>query len=327
VRRDGPAGTTTYLVDPFGAGDLAQVLRESSNGEPVDYVYAADQLVSHRAGGQSAYHLLDGQRSTRRLTDEAGAITDTYDYDAFGRLLARTGTTPNDHLYNSQYLDSAAGLYYLRARHYDPALGRFLTTDPVPGDPATPATWHRYLYAGGDPVNREDPSGRFFLAGLEAAGRFLQSSLPALGQTLVRTAIRKAAQAGSKQITRTLLEPVAQRIAARIGQQTLRNTVKRELDDLIKAGSKNRRVRCFAAQIAIEIAPEFRKVQTVSSATVGSGLGGVTAAGAVSPGDRRRRQVAIVAKILDGPQLQLLLEVLEELKEKYCKDLPDPDLP
>ena len=46
-----------------------------------------------------------------------------------------------------------------------------------------------------------------------------------------------------------------------------------------------------------------------------------------SPGDRRRRQVAIVAKILDGPQLQLLLEVLEELKEKYCKDLPDPDLP
>jgi RHS repeat-associated protein len=49
---------------------------------------------------------------------------------------------------------------YYRARYYNPISGRFLSRDPEAGRPVDPKTLHKYLYAGGDPVNRIDPSGR-----------------------------------------------------------------------------------------------------------------------------------------------------------------------
>jgi uncharacterized protein RhaS with RHS repeats len=51
-------------------------------------------------------------------------------------------------------------LYYLRARYYNPLTGRFLSRDPNDGKRWDPKTLHKYLYAGGDPVNSKDPSGR-----------------------------------------------------------------------------------------------------------------------------------------------------------------------
>ena len=49
---------------------------------------------------------------------------------------------------------------YYRARYYNSLTGRFLGRDPLGGKPIDPKTLHKYLYAGGDPVNRIDPSGR-----------------------------------------------------------------------------------------------------------------------------------------------------------------------
>ncbi len=51
------------------------------------------------------------------------------------------------------------GLYYLRARYYDPAIGRFLTRDPLPGSALAPQSLNPYPYVGNNPVNRVDPSG------------------------------------------------------------------------------------------------------------------------------------------------------------------------
>jgi RHS repeat-associated protein len=62
--------------------------------------------------------------------------------------------------YRGEQYDSDLGLYYLRARYYDPVTGRFLSRDPENGWPTTPATLHKYLYADGDPVNGFDPAGR-----------------------------------------------------------------------------------------------------------------------------------------------------------------------
>jgi RHS repeat-associated protein len=94
------------------------------------------------------------------LANSSGAVTDTYDYDAFGNLLNKTGTTPNNYVYRGEQYDQDLGLYYLRARYYNPATGRFLSRDPEDGDYSNPATLHKYLYAHGDPVNLKDPSGR-----------------------------------------------------------------------------------------------------------------------------------------------------------------------
>jgi RHS repeat-associated protein len=62
--------------------------------------------------------------------------------------------------YCAEQYDSDLGLYYLRARYYNPATGRFLSRDPQNGKPYDPKTLHKYLYAGGDPINSLDPTGR-----------------------------------------------------------------------------------------------------------------------------------------------------------------------
>jgi RHS repeat-associated protein len=87
-------------------------------------------------------------------------VTDTYDYDAFGNKINSTGTTPNNYLYRGEQFDSDLGLYYLRARYYNPLTGRFMSQDPQDGYIDEPATLHKYLYAGGDSVNGIDPTGR-----------------------------------------------------------------------------------------------------------------------------------------------------------------------
>jgi RHS repeat-associated protein len=62
--------------------------------------------------------------------------------------------------YRGEQYDSDLGLYYLRARYYNPATGRFLSRDPEMGKQRKPVTLHKYLYAGSDPINMRDPSGR-----------------------------------------------------------------------------------------------------------------------------------------------------------------------
>jgi RHS repeat-associated protein len=96
----------------------------------------------------------------RQLTNSAGTITDTYDFDSFGNKINSTGTTPNNYLYRGEQFDPDLNLYYLRARYYNPLTGRFMSRDAYDGLPWLPVTLHRYLYAGGEPVNLADPSGR-----------------------------------------------------------------------------------------------------------------------------------------------------------------------
>ena len=114
-----------------------------------------------------SFYGYDGFGSVRQLTNTSGAITDTYEYDAFGNLLNKTGTTPNNYLYRGEQYDSDLGLYYLRTRYYNPLTGRFMSRDPnedklydANGNPIDPQVLHKYLYANGDPVNGIDPTGR-----------------------------------------------------------------------------------------------------------------------------------------------------------------------
>ena len=107
-----------------------------------------------------SFYVYDGAGSVRQLTNAAGAVTDTYEYDAFGVTLNHTGTTPNNYMYRGEQYDPDLGLYYLRARYYNSLTGRFLSRDPEAGKPVDPKTLHKYLYADGDPVNVMDPTGR-----------------------------------------------------------------------------------------------------------------------------------------------------------------------
>lgn len=81
-----------------------------------------------------------------------------------------SGTTPNEMLYRGEQYDSDLGLYYLRARYYNPLTGRFMSRDPENGHLLDPKSLHKYLYAHGDPVNGVDPAGRFDI--VETAERY-----------------------------------------------------------------------------------------------------------------------------------------------------------
>jgi RHS repeat-associated protein len=107
--------------------------------------------------------LYDALGSVKALSDSTGAVTDTYNYSAFGKDLSHTGTTANAYKFAGEQFDSALDNYYLRARYYNQSVGRFTQMDTWNGNSQDPITLHKYLYANVDPVNRIDPSGMFSL--------------------------------------------------------------------------------------------------------------------------------------------------------------------
>jgi RHS repeat-associated protein len=160
--------TTKYLVeDDVNPTGLPQVLEETVNGAVQRvYTYGLQRISEYQVVSNAwtaSFYGYDGAGSVRQLTDSTGKVTDEYEYDAYGNSFTKTGTTPNNYLYRGEQYDSDLGLYYLRARYYNPNTGRFMSRDPYDGDTKIPATLHKYFYAGGDPVNLKDPTGRDWL--------------------------------------------------------------------------------------------------------------------------------------------------------------------
>ncbi len=161
--------TTKYLVDDLNPTGYPQVVEEiGTGGVQRTYTYGLQRISQNQLLGSSqssavwtaSFYNYDGFGSVRMLTDVTGAVTDTYDYDAWGNILSSTGSTPNVYLYRGEQFDPDLQLYYLRARYFNPLTGRFLTRDPLNGQITDPHTLHKYLYAGGDPINAVDPTGR-----------------------------------------------------------------------------------------------------------------------------------------------------------------------
>jgi RHS repeat-associated protein len=151
--------TTSYLWDRLSAYGDVLAEYDSTEAVVVEYTLGGGRLISQERGGQTHYYLTDGQNSTRNLTNELGAITDSYRYVAFGELVGSTGSTPNKYLYTGQQFDAATGQYSLRARYYQPGVGRFTARDQWAYDFRNPVEFNRYGYAAGNPVNSIDPSG------------------------------------------------------------------------------------------------------------------------------------------------------------------------
>jgi RHS repeat-associated protein len=158
--------TSTWLIDPNR--DYAQTLEAYTDGQLKTVWIYGDELLAQSnviGGGLHERNLqTDGMGSVRQATDVAGSVTDSFEYDAFGNQLARTGTTDIDHRYRGEQVDPNTGFYNLRARWYDPRSGRFVSPDSWAGSNSDPVSLHRYLYAGADPIGYRDPSGCTTLA-------------------------------------------------------------------------------------------------------------------------------------------------------------------
>jgi len=173
------AETTTYTYDPFNYRIAVQRGGEQTlyhlDGEHIEAIYdgrgkpqatflrgaVIDEIVGayyYDAQGRKTFYAYTHDRltSVASIADHTGARAQTYAYSPFGADRAGTGSTPNRLKYTGREQD-ASGLYYYRARYYDPAARRFLTQDPL-GFSAGP---NFYTYAGGNPVAANDPDGQF----------------------------------------------------------------------------------------------------------------------------------------------------------------------
>jgi RHS repeat-associated protein len=99
----------------------------------------------------------DQAGSTRLLTGSTGKTEATFTYGPYGELTGSTGTATTPLGYDGQYTSSDTGLIYLRAREYDPKTAQFLSVDPLVWLTRAP-----YTYAGDNPLNFGDPTGRAF---------------------------------------------------------------------------------------------------------------------------------------------------------------------
>ena len=135
----------------------------------------------------------------------SGATAVTYTYDAWGRLISKSGTSSdyasiyeyNPLTYRGYIYDSETGFYYLQSRYYDPTVGRFLNADDVRylGIGSVSSGWNLYAYCYNSPTNYSDPSGNvavvddiffgLFSIVLAALALSTPKQLPTQGSTVV----------------------------------------------------------------------------------------------------------------------------------------------
>ncbi len=125
------------------------------------------------------YYHRDHQGSIIALTDQTGAVVESFTYDNhYGIITNHTKTieTNNPYGYTARVVDTSE-LYYYRARYYDPELQRFISQDPI-GFASGDFNWYRYV--GSDPVNFVDPSGLsdLYIGTVEGLDKWMLDNLP-----------------------------------------------------------------------------------------------------------------------------------------------------
>jgi len=109
--------------------------------------------------GTVTYIYTDPQSTPLAEADAQGIIVATFDYRPYGALAS--GSESSKPGYTGQVKDVDAGLNYMQARYYDPALGRFLSHDPIAPSAGDVRNFNRFQYANSNPVVYTDPTGKF----------------------------------------------------------------------------------------------------------------------------------------------------------------------
>ncbi len=171
---------TGYGANQFWYDGVGNRLKASRNNIVTHYIYdAAGNLLAEADGNKSitryyihglglmamvdaqtnqlyVYHF-DGTGHTVAMTDADQAIVNRYAYDPYGRILGKEEAIVQPFTYVGQagVMTEVDGLYYMRARYYDPSTGRFISEDPI----GFAGGIYLYAYVGGNPISRIDPTG------------------------------------------------------------------------------------------------------------------------------------------------------------------------
>jgi|LSQX01.3.fsa_nt_gb RHS repeat-associated protein len=138
-----------YITDSRG-----RVIAEADENDEVtaQNVYG-HKILGRKINGQWYYYIHNVRGDVIGLVNESGEEINSYTYDAWGNILNITETLSNPIRYAGEYTDLETNNIYLRARYYDPSVGRFITEDPIRDG----LNW--YVYATNNPIMFIDPSG------------------------------------------------------------------------------------------------------------------------------------------------------------------------
>ena len=135
--------------------DREVVAEETGNGTITRYIRGLGIISSDSEEAKTYYHYVsDEQGSITHVLSEDAEILNHYSYDAFGNIIEKTEKVENRFCYNGEMLDPVTQQYYLRARFYNPVIGRFTQEDTYYGDGL-----NLYQYCQANPVGYVDPSG------------------------------------------------------------------------------------------------------------------------------------------------------------------------
>lgn len=134
-----------------------------------DYIYREGQLLAEIDGGEVLHLHLDHLGSLRQVTGSEAEVVEDHDFLPFGQEDTLPGTKTM--LFTGHERDHHTGsamddLDYMHARYYSPHVGRFLSVDPVTGNPRAPQSWNHYSYVVNNPMKYVDPTGMFPCPGL-----------------------------------------------------------------------------------------------------------------------------------------------------------------
>lgn len=206
------AGDTSYTYDAWNrltdvakaAGERVSykyngdglLVERTENNDTVRYYYDGDQIVAEgkvtngivtakaqyvRGQGLVAgigsngkyYYLQNGHGDVVELRDSTGNTSlNRYTYDMWGNPLTTVETVSNPFRYSGELWDQQVGLQHLRARWYDPSMGRFISEDTYEGEINNPLSQNRYTYVHNNPLIYTDPTGHYCVS---ANGKYAQT--------------------------------------------------------------------------------------------------------------------------------------------------------
>ena len=151
-------GVTTRTLLDLQAG-LTQVLTTTTGANVTRYVHAQGDLLAHKdSAGNWEWMLPDGLGSVRGVVNNTGGVLEHRHFDPFGNLYAGT-MSQSEYGFTGEPFDATSGMLYLRARHYRPANGTFVSRDPFEGTMSRPMSRNGYSWVEGRVADGRDPSG------------------------------------------------------------------------------------------------------------------------------------------------------------------------
>ncbi|TYQ13252.1 UNVERIFIED_CONTAM: RHS repeat-associated protein [Acetivibrio alkalicellulosi] len=148
---------TTYVWD--GQNIVLEI--DGANNVKSKYIRGVNLISRYDSESNLMFYLYNGHGDVTHLVPIHGDVIN-YDYDSFGNEKDPTEGDTNPFRYAGEYWDEETGTYYLRARYYDPGIGRFICEDSFWGFDNDPLSLNLYTYCANNPVLFIDPDGEFW---------------------------------------------------------------------------------------------------------------------------------------------------------------------